>query len=174
MYRASKHFRGIKGVMADKSESNGDRNSGKSDDIQMPSIGRDAAGAVAGAVVGSVAGPIGTVVGGVVGALAAGAAGRRNAGVSPVWKALKKTAAKTSSSLKKSPGQGRSVAQLSTRKSSKSFATKSKSKGTAARKGASEKKRSAAKSSSPASSRKGGGKSPAKSRKAAARKKGRR
>src|SRR5438552_9844425 len=50
-----------------------------SEEIQIPPISKQTAGAVAGAALGSVAGPIGAVVGGVVGALAgkASATGRR-------------------------------------------------------------------------------------------------
>jgi Glycine zipper len=47
-----------------------------SEEIQVPSIPKQTAGAVTGAAIGSVAGPIGAVVGGVVGALAGSAAGR--------------------------------------------------------------------------------------------------
>ena len=48
-----------------------------SEEIQVPPIRKQTAGAVAGAAIGSVAGPIGAVVGGVVGALAGSAAGRK-------------------------------------------------------------------------------------------------
>ena len=45
-----------------------------SEDIQVPPIPKETAGAVTGAAIGSIAGPIGAVVGGVVGALAGKAA----------------------------------------------------------------------------------------------------
>jgi hypothetical protein len=48
-----------------------------SEEIQVPPIPKQTAGAVTGAAIGSVAGPIGAVVGGVVGAVAGSAAGRR-------------------------------------------------------------------------------------------------
>jgi len=42
----------------------------QSEDIQVPPIPKQTAGAVTGAAIGSIAGPVGAVVGGVVGALA--------------------------------------------------------------------------------------------------------
>ncbi len=50
------------------------RSSQSSEDIQIPSIPKQTAGAVTGAAIGSLAGPIGAVVGGVVGAIAGKAA----------------------------------------------------------------------------------------------------
>src|SRR2546423_10015874 len=47
-----------------------------SEDIQVPPIPKQTAGAVTGAAIGSIAGPVGAVVGGVVGALAGKAASR--------------------------------------------------------------------------------------------------
>jgi uncharacterized membrane protein len=53
------------------------KSSQSSEEIQVPPIPKQTAGAVTGAAIGSVAGPIGAVVGGVVGAVAGSAAGRR-------------------------------------------------------------------------------------------------
>ena len=47
-----------------------------SENIEIPPIPKQTAGAVAGAAVGSIAGPIGAVVGGMVGAVAGKAAGK--------------------------------------------------------------------------------------------------
>src|SRR4029450_3619415 len=70
-----------------------------SEDIQVPPIPKQTAGAVAGAAIGSIAGPVGAVVGGVVGALAGKAAtsGRR------VRKAVKRAEAVSKRALKGHP-----------------------------------------------------------------------
>ena len=60
-----------------------------SEDIQVPPIPKQTAGAVTGAAIGSIAGPVGAVVGGVVGALA----GKAATGERPVRKAVKGAAA---------------------------------------------------------------------------------
>src|SRR5436189_3446284 len=61
-----------------------------SEDIQVPPIPKQTAGAVTGAAIGSIAGPIGAVVGGVVGALA----GKASASGRPVLPAARKTVAR--------------------------------------------------------------------------------
>ena len=57
-----------------------------SEDIQVPPISKQTAGAVTGAAIGSVAGPLGAVVGGVVGAIA----GKVAVGRRPVRKGIKR------------------------------------------------------------------------------------
>ena len=54
--------------MADENQQSTDSGS-TSENIEIPPISKQAAGAAAGAVIGSVAGPVGTVVGGVIGAV---------------------------------------------------------------------------------------------------------
>jgi hypothetical protein len=67
-----------------------------SEDIQVPPIPKQTAGAVAGAAIGSIAGPVGAVVGGVVGALAGKAATSER----PVRKAVKRAEAVSNRALK--------------------------------------------------------------------------
>jgi len=64
-------------IMSDHPNPKKKDSSQSSEEIQVPPIPKQTAGAVTGAAIGSVAGPIGAVVGGVVGALAGRAAGRR-------------------------------------------------------------------------------------------------
>jgi uncharacterized membrane protein len=66
-----------------------------SEEIQVPPIPKQTAGAVTGAAIGSVAGPIGAVVGGVVGALAGSAAGRK-----PIQKTARRLATASKSALR--------------------------------------------------------------------------
>src|SRR6476620_9297718 len=61
-----------------------------SENIEIPPIPKQTAGAVAGAAVGSIAGPIGAVVGGVAGALAGKAAGTRRGIVAAATKSVAK------------------------------------------------------------------------------------
>src|SRR5437016_6476472 len=61
-----------------------------SEDIQIPPIPKQTAGAVTGAAIGSVAGPVGAVVGGVVGALAGKAAASGRPSVPAVRKRVAK------------------------------------------------------------------------------------
>ena len=79
-----------------------------SENIDIPPIRKDTAGAVAGAALGSVAGPIGAVVGGVVGALAgkAAASGRP---IVPTRKTVQKVVKtyKDHGLIKPSPQKGR-------------------------------------------------------------------
>jgi hypothetical protein len=70
-----------------------------SEDIQVPPIPKQTAGAVTGAAIGSIAGPTGAVVGGVIGALVGGAA----ADGRPVRKAIKRAKAVSQSALKRHP-----------------------------------------------------------------------
>ena len=60
--------------MADE-ENQSEESPQPSEDIQLPSISKEAAGAATGAVLGSVVGPVGAVVGGVLGAMAGKSAG---------------------------------------------------------------------------------------------------
>jgi uncharacterized membrane protein len=55
--------------MPNYSEPEKKKSSPSSDDIQVPPIPKQTAGAVTGAAIGSIAGPTGAVVGGVIGAL---------------------------------------------------------------------------------------------------------
>jgi hypothetical protein len=67
-----------------------------SEDIQVPPIPKQTAGAVTGAAIGSIAGPVGAVVGGVVGALAGKAASSGR----PVRKAFRRATAVSKGALK--------------------------------------------------------------------------
>ncbi|HEU5235607.1 MAG TPA: hypothetical protein VFU37_00610 [Pyrinomonadaceae bacterium] len=70
-----------------------------SEDIQVPPIPKQTAGAVTGAAIGSVAGPIGAVVGGVVGALA----GKAAAGKRPIREAVKRATTVSKRALTRHP-----------------------------------------------------------------------
>src|SRR5512132_3897421 len=67
------------------------------EDIQVPPIPKQTAGAVTGAAVGSIAGPVGAVVGGVVGALA----GKVASSGRPVRKAVRGATAVSKGALKR-------------------------------------------------------------------------
>src|SRR5580704_10302355 len=71
-------------------EQDAQQSQGSSEEIQIPAIPKETAGAVAGAAIGSIAGPIGAVVGGVVGALA----GKAAASGRPILPAARKTVAR--------------------------------------------------------------------------------
>jgi len=87
-----------------------------SEEIQVPPIPKQTAGAVTGAAIGSVAGPIGAVVGGVVGALAGSAAGRRP---------IRKTARRVTTASK---GAQRRHARKKSRPASRKTGTRSRGK----------------------------------------------
>jgi hypothetical protein len=70
-----------------------------SEDIQVPPIPKQTAGAVTGAAIGSIAGPTGAVVGGVIGALV----GKASADGRPVRKAVGRATAVSKSALKRHP-----------------------------------------------------------------------
>jgi hypothetical protein len=70
-----------------------------SEDIQVPPIPKQTAGAVTGAAIGSIAGPTGAVVGGVIGALV----GQAAADERPVRKPVRRTTAVSKSALKRHP-----------------------------------------------------------------------
>jgi hypothetical protein len=70
-----------------------------SEDIQVPPISKQTAGAVTGAAIGSIAGPAGAVVGGVIGALV----GKAAAGGRPVQKAVRRATAVSKGALKRHP-----------------------------------------------------------------------
>lgn len=73
-----------------------------SEDIQVPPISKQTAGAVTGAAIGSVAGPLGAVVGGVVGAIA----GKVAVGRRPVRKGIKRvTGVSKRGGVARSPGK---------------------------------------------------------------------
>src|SRR4029453_11039051 len=63
--------------MPENSDAKKEENSQSSENIEIPPIPKQTAGAIAGAAAGSIAGPIGAVVGGVVGAVAGKAAEKR-------------------------------------------------------------------------------------------------
>ena len=70
-----------------------------SEDIQVPPIPKQTAGAVTGAAIGSIAGPAGAVVGGVIGAVV----GKAAAGGRPVRKAVRRATAVSKRALKRPP-----------------------------------------------------------------------
>src|SRR6266480_5468272 len=70
-----------------------------SEDIQVPPIPKQTAGAVTGAAIGSIAGPTGAVVGGVIGAFMGKAAADRR----PVPKPVRRAKAVSKSALKRHP-----------------------------------------------------------------------
>ena len=73
------------------------KSSRSSEDIQVPPIPKQTAGAVTGAAIGSIAGPVGAVVGGVVGALAGKAASSGR----PVRNAVRRATAVSKGALKR-------------------------------------------------------------------------
>jgi Glycine zipper len=81
-----------------KPEKNGPR---ASENIQVPPIPKQTAGAVTGAAIGSIAGPVGAVVGGVVGAFAGKAASSER----PVPKAVRRGIARSKGALTRQPGK---------------------------------------------------------------------
>jgi hypothetical protein len=85
--------------MSDHPKPEKNRSQQSSEDIRVPPIPKQTAGAVTGAAIGSVAGPIGAVVGGVVGALAAKAPATRR----PVRRAVKGVTAVSKPGLKRDP-----------------------------------------------------------------------
>src|SRR3954470_8641131 len=92
------------------SDQQNEETSQSSDNIEIPPIPKQTAGAVAGAAVGSIAGPIGAIVGGVAGALAGKAAkgGRvRQAGAKTLRKIVSKAkSAKGTAKRQLSTGSG--------------------------------------------------------------------
>ena len=60
----------------EQQQNGGEASPGSSENIEIPPISKQTAGAATGAVIGSVAGPVGAVVGGVLGALAGRAASK--------------------------------------------------------------------------------------------------
>ena len=77
------------------------KSSPSSEDIQIPPIPKQTAGAVTGAAIGSIAGPTGAVVGGVIGALV----GKSAADGRPVRKTVKRATTVSKRALKKHPVQ---------------------------------------------------------------------
>ncbi len=72
--------------MPDHLEPEKKKSAPSSEDIQVPPIPKQTAGAVTGAAIGSIAGPAGAVVGGVIGAVM----GKAAAGGRPVRKAVRR------------------------------------------------------------------------------------
>ena len=105
-----------------------------SEDIQVPPISKQTAGAVTGAAIGSIAGPVGAAVGGVVGAFAGKAASSER----PVAKTVRHASSVSKRARKRQPvkksltksrkgGAGRLGAKRSTRtRSRKSSAAKAR------------------------------------------------
>ena len=85
--------------MPDYSKPEKEKSPRPSEDIQVPPIPKQTAGAVTGAAIGSIAGPVGAVVGGVVGALA----GKASSSERPVRKAARRGTAGSKSALKRQP-----------------------------------------------------------------------
>jgi hypothetical protein len=108
------------------SDQQNEETSQSSENIEIPPIPKQTAGAVAGAAVGSIAGPIGAVVGGVAGALAGKAAkGRR------VKQASGRTLRKVVSKAKSAKGTAKR--QLTTRSGKRSRTSGARSRSTAKR-----------------------------------------
>jgi hypothetical protein len=85
--------------MPDYPEPEKEKSSPSSEDIQVPPIPKQTAGAVTGAAIGSIAGPTGAVVGGVIGAFV----GKAAADGRPVRKAVKRAAAVSKSTQQRHP-----------------------------------------------------------------------
>ena len=112
--------------MSDNPDAKKEENSQSSENIEIPPIPKQTAGAVAGAAAGSIAGPIGAVVGGVVGAVVGKAAGRRRP-IAPAAKRTVRGVAKSSKAISKTPRR-----QRPTRKSiAKSRKARARSRGKA-------------------------------------------
>jgi hypothetical protein len=77
------------------------KSSPSSEDIQVPPIPKQTAGAVTGAAIGSIAGPTGAVVGGVIGALV----GKAAADGRPVRKAIRRAAGVSKSAQQRHPAK---------------------------------------------------------------------
>src|SRR2546430_1415665 len=76
-----------------------EKNAPSSEDIQVPPIPKQTAGAVTGAAMGSIAGPTGALVGGVIGAVVGKAADKGR----PVRKAVRRATAVSKDALKRQP-----------------------------------------------------------------------
>jgi hypothetical protein len=94
--------------MPDTPDAQKKENTQSSENIEIPPIPKQTAGAVAGAAVGSIAGPIGAVVGGVVGAVAGKAAEKRRP-IAPAAKRTVRKIVKSSKAISKAPGRGRPI-----------------------------------------------------------------
>ncbi len=77
-----------------------------SEDIEIPPIPKQTAGAVAGAAIGSIAGPIGAAIGGVVGAVAGKAAEKRRP-IAPAARRTIRGVVKSSKAISQAPRRRR-------------------------------------------------------------------
>ena len=78
--------------MSEENQPLSDTSGSSSENIEIPPISKQTAGAAAGAVLGSVAGPVGAVVGGVIGALAGRAATSASSAPPPAEQPVKAVA----------------------------------------------------------------------------------
>ena len=92
--------------MPDNPEAKKEEDSQSSENIEIPPIPKQTAGAVAGAAVGSIAGPIGAVVGGVVGAVAAKPAEKARP-IAPAATRTVRSVVKSSKGISKAPRRRR-------------------------------------------------------------------
>ena len=144
------------------SDQQNEQTSQSSDNIEIPPIPKQTAGAVAGAAVGSIAGPIGAIVGGVAGALAGKAAkGRR------VRQASARTLRKVVSKAKSAKGTAKR--QLTTSSGKRSRTSGARSRSTAKRRSSNQTK--VAKSRNKALTRRGSSSSRASRNRGGSRKK---
>src|ERR1043166_5613551 len=97
--------------MPDNPDARKSEPSQSSENINIPPIPKQTAGAVAGAAIGSIAGPVGAVVGGVVGAVAGKAAEKRRP-IAPAAKRTVQAVVKKSSGLSKRRQTKKSTAKL--------------------------------------------------------------
>jgi uncharacterized membrane protein len=146
--------------MPDNPDTREKQTSKPSENIEIPPIPKQTAGAVAGAAVGSIAGPIGAVVGGVAGALAGKAAEKRRGIAAAATKTVAKVAKNPKASLRQT--SKRRPARKSVGKSGKTGArSRGRVKRTALRRSTTAKSRKAAgtrrRSASSRSVRKRGG-----------------
>src|SRR6266480_4236399 len=92
--------------MPDNPDARKNERSQSSENIEIPPIPKETAGAVAGAAAGSIAGPIGAVVGGVVGAIAGKAAEKRRP-IAPAARRTVRSVVKGSKAISKAPRRQR-------------------------------------------------------------------
>jgi hypothetical protein len=92
--------------MPDSPDAQEKESSQPSENIEIPPIPKQTAGAVAGAAVGSIAGPIGAVVGGVVGAVAGKAAEKRRP-IAPAARRTVRKVVKRPKAISKAPSRRR-------------------------------------------------------------------
>src|SRR4029434_9396583 len=92
--------------MPDNPDAKKEEDSQSSENIEIPPIPKQTAGAVAGAAAGSIAGPIGAVVGGVVSSVVEKAAEKRRP-IAPAAKRTVRSVMKSSKAISKTPRRQR-------------------------------------------------------------------